>query len=312
MVSKPVDVLINVFGKPYQTALSLLSLLKHSGSHVRTIYFQEEPLTAEYERRSHRVLLEHLAGQVVHFRPRHWLGIDTTDEARLATDNGYRLSMRYQHGWEQSQNRFALTIHNDIEVFGDIIGELLQALDGATAIGQIGQCWWCPAHQEGLCSSERYTLFRPTYAQLLRLYNQDMDYARRRAYNLGLRKEFQDRAWPLPECRVNEWCALIDLDKARPDTQPFGPAAPLGVLYASGAHIGERRDRAVNLDTGVQWFRDMNHLGHSFRHFPIERLVRHPKTGTTDLDSPEQYFQAEMAALGRLRILFPDYARLCA
>ena len=33
-----VDVAVNVYGKPYQTVLSILSLLKYSKNHINNIY----------------------------------------------------------------------------------------------------------------------------------------------------------------------------------------------------------------------------------------------------------------------------------
>jgi len=38
MKIKNVDVAINVYGKPYQTALTIQSLLKYSGNHIGKIF----------------------------------------------------------------------------------------------------------------------------------------------------------------------------------------------------------------------------------------------------------------------------------
>ena len=303
-----VDVLINVFGKPYQTALSLLSLLRHCDRHIRRIYFQEEALTAEYEKRGHADILDYLGARVVHHIPRYWIGSDPLDEERARQDAEYRLSVRYQHGWENCTASRALIIHNDIYVHGDIIAALDAGLGEHTGIGQIGQCWWCPAGQTGRCAPDRYREFKPSYTYLMRLYNQDMDYTKRRAYNLGLRAEFHRQAWPLPECRLNEWVAYVNMDKARPDTQPLGAGALFGAFYASGAKIGVNWDRPVNLDTAVMWFHDLNNLGHTFRHYPIAELVRHDKTGRDNLEAPEKYIKAEYRALARLKEEFPEFA----
>ncbi len=309
MSEHTVDVLINVFGKPHQTALSLLSLLRHSGAHIRHIYFQEERATAEYETKGHGLLLRHLGGRVVHFMPSIWLGSAPVDEERLLTDAEYRVAVRYQHGWEQSDAPYLFTMHNDVYVHGDVIGAMLGAIGKHTGIGQVGQCWWCPAWQNQLCSPERYAEFRPSYTFLMRLYAKGMDYTKRRAYNLGLRREFYENAWPLPECRLNEWAALINMEKARPATMPHGPAVPLGAFCTSGAKIGENWDQDVNLDTGVGWFRSMNHQQHTFAHYPIHDYLDHPKTGRDALESPELYVTLEVKALARLRKEFPEYIR---
>ena len=42
MKTDKVDVIINVYGKPWQTLCTLKSLMKHSGNHIDKIYFIEE------------------------------------------------------------------------------------------------------------------------------------------------------------------------------------------------------------------------------------------------------------------------------
>lgn len=100
-----VDVLINVFGKPYQTALAILSLLKWSGSRIDKIYFHEEPYTSEFERKDHSALLAWIKDRLIHYHVPFWLSSNTTDEERMRTDDQYRLSMRYQYGWEHTQKK---------------------------------------------------------------------------------------------------------------------------------------------------------------------------------------------------------------
>ncbi|WP_319779472.1 hypothetical protein [Maridesulfovibrio sp.] len=306
-MSIKVDVAINVFGKVYQTALAVLSLFECSGKHISTIYFQEEPLTAEYEFKKHDAILEYFSNSVEHYIPKFWNGIEPTDVKRAASSEDYRLSIRYQYGWEKSHERYLFTMHNDIEVVADIVGNLLNELDGHSGVGEIGQCWWCPAGQNGLCDSEKYTEFKPSYQYLMKIYNKDMDYSQRRAYNLELAGQFRDNAWPLPECRLNEWCALIDMEKVRNDTMPLGRAVPFGARVPSGAMIGENWDRPVCLDVAVQWFRDMLHMGHTFKHYDVNKDIIHDRRGSVKLDSAEAYVIAEQKALLRLKDRFPEY-----
>ena len=68
-----------------------------------------------------------------------------------------------QYGWDKTESKYLLTIHNDIDVRADVVGNLLKAMDNHTGVGEIGQCWWCPAFQNGLCDSERYIEFKPSY-----------------------------------------------------------------------------------------------------------------------------------------------------
>ncbi len=309
--NKQVDILINVFSKPWQTALSLLSLLRYSGQYIDKIYFHEELATSEFERKDHSNILKFLENRIIYHNPKYWLSSNTTDEAGLLEED-YRLSMRYQYGFENSDKKYGLLIHNDIEVTGDIVGELLNNIGDCTAIGELGQCWWCPAGQLGHCVEHEYTKYKPKYHQLMYIYNTNMDYQNRRAYNLGLKQEFWEKPWPLPECRVNEWCMLVNLEKARPDTMPKGSAIPIGSMVASGAKIGEDWEHVVNLDTGVQWFRDLNHAGHTFTHYPIEKYIIHDRRGKASLSSAEKYVMGETTARLKIQQEYPEFFNITA
>lgn len=301
-----VDVLINVFSKPWQTSLTLLSLLRHSGQHIDRIYFHEEPAHSPFERRPHDRLLAFLGNRVTYFLLPQWLGNESVCEQRL-DDEAYRLSIRYQYGFEHSDKRHVLTVHNDISVHGDIVGHLLNEIGDHSGVGQIGQCWWCPAHQNGLCAPERHTSFRPSFAELDALYRNGFHPLKRRAYHYGWGQSFKDHPWPLPECRLNEWCALIDRAKTMADTRPLGAAMPLGAQVASGALIGEHFDQPVNLDTGGKWFRELVLMGHSFRHVDIYGHIVHEKKGRDALINPELYIQSELAARKRIEREFPEF-----
>ena len=304
-----VDVALNIFAKPYQTALSVLSLLKESGRHVGTIWLQYEPMGSRFDRVSPYVVARYLK-EVLDWpcrvsQPEHWLALEAPDTSRLG-DAAYRLSIRYQDAFEHSMSRRLLLMHNDVYVFGDALGEMLAAMGDAFAIGQLGQCWRCPAHAAEVvkdvmggpaCASERYEEFRPDAAALRRLY------ARARELGVPVRpyegcftEVFDRQPWPLPECRVNEWFCLLDLERTRPHCVPFGPALPPGAFGACGTY---------NLDTSVPWFRAMHALGFRARHFDYRRSVRH-WVGTGKM-SASRYTMAEDNARKLLAKHFPDY-----
>ena len=199
-----VDCAINVFGKPYQTALALLSLLRHSGAHIDTVYFIIEPNSAG----NFDPLIARLP-KVVCYTPRDWLWTNPVDPRRLG-DDGYRLSIRYQYAWERSDKRYLFTTHNDCIYIRDIVGAMLAALYGT----------------------------EPPAGRVKRRYDQP-----------GFDPWFEREPWPLPECRINEWAAMIDLSLARPLTMPIGEALPFGAFSHSGSDT---------LDTGVAWFRGVS------------------------------------------------------
>lgn len=304
-----VDVAVNIFAKPHQTALSVLSLLKESRAHVGTIWLQYEPMGSRYDRVSPYVVAKYLK-EVLDWpcrvsQPEHWLALEAPDMARLG-DTAYRLSIRYQDAFEHSESRKLLLMHNDVYVFGDALGEMLAAMGDAFAIGQLGQCWRCPAHAAQVvkdvmdrppCSSERYEEFQPDAATLRRLYAHARELgAPVRPYEECFTEFFDKQPWPLPECRVNEWFCLLDLEKTRPHSVPFGPALPPGAFGACGRY---------NLDTSVPWFRAMHALGFRARHFDYKRYLRH-WVGTGKM-SASRYTMAEDNARKLLEKQFPDY-----
>ncbi|QAZ67549.1 hypothetical protein [Solidesulfovibrio carbinolicus] len=289
-----IDVAINVYGKPAQTALALVSLLAHSGRFIDRIYFNEEPdgLNAVF---AHDKLLAALGDRVVCHRPSFMNWRYAVDEARLG-DPAYRHALRYQYAFEHSDKRYLLIIHNDCEFTGDVVGLLLGALGAHSGAGEIGQCWLCPAAMLGRCGPGRYRDYRPDFAELAALYDAIDPAVYRRMYLQEPTDALRNRPWPLPECRLNEFCCLLRLDRVRPDTCPQGSARPFGAYV----DVGNPYTGNGILDIGVAWFGDMVHLGHSFVQVPLASCVRH-EGGHKSLFAPDDYVKREEQAIAVLR-----------
>jgi hypothetical protein len=219
--------------------------------------------------------------------------------------------MRYQYAFEHAQAPYLFIMHNDVLLKGDLVGAMLREINGAFALGGIGQCWNCPAAREDLtraaglggsaCSPERYQAYRPDFAGLNRLYA----LARERGvftrpYWEGWQEHYTREAWPLPECRVNEWGCLVDLRQTRALTLPQGEILPFGAFEACGS---------VNLDTAVPWFRDLHRRGLLARHFKLDKYLRH--WGGSFRMTKELHRQAELEAQEILLKAFPDFVRWC-
>ena len=107
---------------------------------------------------------------------------------------------------------------------------------------------------------------------------------------------FQEQPWPLPECRINEWACLVNLDLTRPLTIPFGTALPIGAYAACGKYT---------LDIGVTWFRAMHAHGLKAAHFPTKGWLTH-WVGTGH-KSQIRYLQSEHHAKNLLQRMAPEY-----
>lgn len=304
-----VDVSLNIFAKPYQTALALLSLLKHSGEHIDKIYLQFEPAGSRFDAVPPYAMAEYLGARAIVTQPEIWIECDAVDKTRLG-DSAYRQSLRYQAAFEHTDKDFLFMIHNDVFIKKDIIGTFLGKIDGAFAIGPLGQCWNCPASMPevmqaaGLgepCNGERYQEFKPSFAQMEHLYAVAREQgAKVRPYWEGWDEFYRKQAWPLPECRVNEWACLIDMKQTRHLTRPFGDILPFGAYEPCGS---------VTLDISVPWFRELNQRGLFARNFDVSRYLHH-FVGSFRVVR-EEYLQAEEKARIMLEKGFPDFVIWC-
>ena len=153
-----------------------------------------------------------------------------------------------------------------------------------------GTVVYCPACSAGRCDSSRYLDYRPSLAELRQLYEQ---YPSGRHYHLrDFCPSVRNHPWPLPECRLNEWAALIDLRRARPLTAPFGPASPFGGLYET-------------MDIGVEWFRNIVQMGYRLEHFPVQDFMEH-LVGHPSLNDEDEFLNKERYALNLLEAHYRD------
>ena len=206
-VPMKVDVAINYYGKPQQTALTIASLLQQSRQHIGLIYLACE---AQQPRRDEDImaLVSAFPGLCEVFRPSHYV----------------------------------LVTHNDVVYHADLVRELLSAIATGphAGAGLVGQCWNCPAFTAGLCSSDRYDKLRLTYWQALRLS------ATTRSPRTYPWRVSPLHPVPLPECRLNEFACLFDTRLYRAETTPCGSSPPLGVV-SRGKDLGSMWFRSMML-----------------------------------------------------------------
>ncbi len=217
--------------------------------------------------------------------------------AEQISDPVYRRSIRYQRAWEDSNKRFLFVCHNDCVFHTDIVGGMLQQIERGeyTGVGRIGQCWNCFAHKAGQCDGDRFDQYRPTFEEALALET---------TYGSAPRPIYvpvdRDAPMPLPECRLNEFGCLIDLERARSDVAPLGDVWPLG---------------AMGLDTGTPWFRGMVLKGHKFKNW-FDGLDHAPfssaRNGTRADHDADEYMTVEKGAADNIKGFYPDLYRALA
>jgi hypothetical protein len=230
-----VDVIINVYGKPWQTLSTLKSLLKHSKQHIDKIFLIKEKQQPNNENVTW--IYDYFDNLIV-YEPNTYSFISSSIDYKNEND---RFKVRYQYGFEKSDKKFVFVTHNDVLYTGDIIGDMLNLIGENLSIGQIGQCWNCPAKSNNLCSGEIFNEVDISYDVL---YTLSYPHVRTQISMID-----KNNPKPLPECRMNEWSCLINREIVMKECKPLGDVSLFG---------------EYGLDLGTKWFREMYLKGYKF------------------------------------------------
>ena len=307
--NKKVDVAINIFGKPFQTLACLRTIWHHCSQHIDRFLIvleKEQPKWQASAADSIQYLVsqEPFAKKVFFYTPKKYefapIGSTFSHKERLcyryqwaiegglgtngvtdcygrAIDSGGVDVSRagFISGRIDEFSDLLFICHNDMLFTGDIIGAMLDSItDGVSGVGYIGQCWNCPFADN--CNHD-YLGYQPTKEELT------MDHIKLAASRPGL---FMDnlqvgQIMPCPECRLNEFAAIISREDA----------------LQSDVYFGEY----TVMDLGVAWFRDMVNRGYRFTHFDIYQYGIHgyfanDTCGYTTQKDAKRYFDAEINA----------------
>lgn len=263
-MNQKVDVIINLYGKPYQTICTLKSLMQHSGTHIDKIYMiieLEQPDNTNFN------LVIQSFNNLIVYKPSIFNFINKGES--LVYDYE-RLSLRYQYGIEKSDKKYVFTTHNDVLYTSDIIGNMINQIGDCVGIGQIGQCWNCPANSVNLCSGERFYEWNPTYSEVMAL---PLPHVRTFPNMISTISPK-----PLPECRLNEWACMLDRDVLIKEGFPY-----FGVY---------------GIDLGTTWFRSMHLKGYKFKDYRKDFIHTYWANdwGYQNQLNADKYKQAELNA----------------
>lgn len=232
-----VDVTIQVYGKPWQTLCTLKSLMKWSGKHIDKIYLVTEPV---YPYGDNTEWIKKHFDNLICFNPKRSA---LMNKCKDDTDESERHTIYCQYSFEKSDKKFVFVTHNDILYTGDVIGDMLNNIEDNVAIGEIGQCWNCP-FKEMCGGGEKWNNWNPKYEDLLTV---KLPHVRTRIENLN--KEIPKL---VPECRVNEWACLINLEMSNKETYPNGNTPYFGNF---------------GTDSGTPWFKSLYTKGYKFKDY---------------------------------------------
>lgn len=220
-----IDVAINSYKKPESLIYTMLSLKKYCGEYVDTIYINDdqsndatvkfylEPklhkmmhpikiLTRINEKRSGYSKTITTQDMFVH-NPVYQLIRFIFDRIRLPQFKGFIYNnndIRYQWAINSTDKEYLFIIHDDIKFNGNVIKAYLDEMrkrQNCAIVGELGQCNIC--RESNVCNPE-----------------------------LIMNGERPSKHWPLTKslnhriikryernCRINEWCCLINVSIAR-------------------------------------------------------------------------------------------------
>ncbi|WP_373513957.1 hypothetical protein, partial [Persicitalea sp.] len=264
MIPSKVDVSVIYYGKPYHTILSILSLLKFSREHINKIFVTVEKNQPYNTFGDIYKVIQAVEGLITTelYYPTLFYNLDTLDPDRVKNEQNLRWSIPYQYALENSAMNYLFIMHNDMIFHRDMIGEMLPVLKGdaqMAGVGSIGQCWSCPANAAKLCSGAVYDQYIPGQTEAIALH--EAYDTPRKLKDIEILKT--GRVHPLPECRLNEYACMIDLEIYRKTTLPYGDNVCFGGNWGFTA------------DLGTGWFHQMVNQGYQFKHFVLEDYAVH-------------------------------------
>ena len=282
---KKIDVCLNVLGKPYQTIVTLKSLLNHSGQHIDKIYLIEElKQTKDYD---FELIKKELGYEnLERFQPKFHLWVNFTKLDMVHRNEDYRLSLRYQYGLEKTDKSHMLLIHNDVLFQSNIVGELLKEDENLFGIGSVGQCWNCPLFLENICDGDKLekNIENLNYQDVMVFVDKRKE---TRTYYQVRNQINKQKPLPMPECRINEWCMLVNVDLYKKEVLEKNEVVPFGGYF--------------QMDIGDLWFRQMVDKGYKFKNFQITHYLTHAyfsnvSNGHSSLFDNEKYIFEEKEA----------------
>jgi hypothetical protein len=273
-----VDVCINVFGKPWQTICTLESLMLNCEKYIDKIYVireKEQPYNDKVD------WIDDYFDNLIFYTPKNYNFIKK-DFNFLDSDD--ILSFRYQYGIANTNKKYLFITHNDVLYTGDIIGNMLNLIGDAVGVGQIGQCWNCPLLDEGICNGDKLeSNFEKniSYETVMSIVNR---YPNKRT-------NYQCKSWisksnpfPMPECRLNEWACLLNVEKVKQENYPNGKVPFFG--------------QYSGVDLGSEWFIQMFKKGYKFVNY--EKDFKHgywaDQSGHPVLTNMNEYKKSELIA----------------
>lgn len=283
-----IDVAINSYKKPESLLYTLMTLKAVAGDKIDTVYINDDCSdNGAYELYTHPQVQEYFKPwkldvrvntrnvgikevYVPGYRPPYMrtlkFMLSNWQRFYSAKYPHNREDIRYQYALDHTDKDYILLMHDDVRYVKDIVAFYLDAITKdpqIAVVGELGQCWRC--RFADFCTPQKIMqgkLPSPSWPLTPSPKNPDV-------------KNFDPRKGFSRECRINEWCSMLNVKNARAVTEKsrsffgnmykhadtaafwFGMAVNLGYKYVdpfivAGAKVTDYYDHA--------W---QGHSGHS-------------------------------------------------
>lgn len=257
-----IDVAINSYKKPESLLYTLMTLKAVAGDKIDTVYINDDCSdNGAYELYTHPAVQEYFKPWNLNVRvntrnvgikevyvPGYRTEYMRTIKFLLSNWKRFystayphnRDDIRYQYALDHTDKDYLLLMHDDVRYVKDVVSLYLAAMEKDPQMiiaGELGQCWRC--RFADICSPQKIMSGNhPSRHWPLTPSPKNPDVA-----NFDPRKGFSR------ECRVNEWCCMLNVKNARDVTEK------------SRSFFGNMYKHA---DTGAYWFGMAVNLGYGF------------------------------------------------
>lgn len=260
-----VDVAINSYKKPESLIYTLMSLKQVAGEMIDTVYINDDCSGKEVcDIYRSQAIQEYFKPWKINVRENtHNIGI------KQAYIRGYypaymnwkfflkrwwwffspkyghnRFDIRYQYALEHTDKKYLLILHDDVKFLKNVAQIYLETLvknPDLTIVGELGQCWRC--YYRKFCNKDELNHARTSLPYWPLTPDKEINKV----------DEFNPKKGFTYACRINEWCCMVDVQKANENTQKtrtfFGNMYPhsdtAAYWFAEGTKYGMKFDDPI-------------------------------------------------------------------
>lgn len=256
-----IDVAINSYKKPESLIYTLMSLKKVAGDMIDVVYINDDqshngaieiynsPEILEYfkpwkisvRENTHNIGIKqaYIRGYYPEYMTwkfflKRWWWFFSSEYGHNKED------IRYQYALDHTDKKYLLTLHDDVKFYQNVVQVYLKEFEKnpeLLMVGDFGQCWRCHlapfCDRKKLLKGERPSPYWPLTP------NKEIKKA----------EDFNPKEGYTYACRINEWCCMLDVAKAKELTEKS--RVFFGNMYPHS-------------DTAAYWFVQGVKLGYKF------------------------------------------------